>query len=312
LRFEYFFLSSFLSIVKATGKHIHLTGVEDPLLLDLALALHSSGALVTCSSSSFDEAASSSGRGISGLKPLTPFSEKNVGPKVEWLVRGSGVPESNPEISASRRRGTEVVSLPQFISWAAEDQQRIVIAGNNDRRGIIDFIFNVLESAGRSFDYCLHEPYKGTRVRLSDAPVILIEGTDDPARGGSQPPFLAFRHHIGVISGISGGAIGAPEDEYVRGFDLFADATPKAGSIIYNESDSMANIVCAKERSDVQAIPFKPHAAEEQGGQLYLVNNGTRHPAGGVTRNDLTSLSAAREILRKIGVTSEQFYSAFS
>jgi UDP-N-acetylmuramate: L-alanyl-gamma-D-glutamyl-meso-diaminopimelate ligase len=298
--------------MKATGRHVHLTGVEDPLLLDLALALHSSGALVTCSSSSFDEAASSKGKGINSLKPLTSFSERNVGPQVEWVVRGSGVTESNPEVSESSKRGIKVVSLPQFISWVAEDQQRIVVAGNNDRRGIIDFIFTVLKSAGRSFDYCLHEPYTGTRVKLSDAPVILIEGTDDRVGRGSQPPFLAFRHHIGVISGISGGANGAPEDEYVRGFDLFADATPKAGSIIYSESDSMANVICAKERSDVQAIPFKPHPAEEQGGQLHLVNNGTRHPARSVTRNDLTSLSAAREVLRKIGITSEQFYSAFS
>lgn len=296
--------------MKAAGKHIHLTGVEDPLLYDLAMALHAGGAHVTCSASA--EAASAKAKEISGLKLQSPFSEKNVPSTAEWLVRASHVPENNPEVASAQKRGIQVLSVPRFITWISEDQQRIVVAGNTDRHTIIDFIVRVLESARRSFDYSLLQPCNGRYVRLSDAPLIIIEGGDGAGSGDSPADFLSYKHHIAVISGISGGANGAPQEEYVRNFDLFADSTPKAGCIVYNEADSMADVICAKERADVQVIPFKPHPAEEQGGHIVLTSNGGRHPAKGVTRNDLASLSAAREVLRKVGISPEQFYSAFS
>jgi UDP-N-acetylmuramate: L-alanyl-gamma-D-glutamyl-meso-diaminopimelate ligase len=45
------------------------------------------------------------------------------------------------------------------------------------------------------------------------------------------------------------------EEEYVKQFDNFADNTPKGGVVIYCEQDAIANVIGAKQREDVLAIP---------------------------------------------------------
>jgi UDP-N-acetylmuramate: L-alanyl-gamma-D-glutamyl-meso-diaminopimelate ligase len=49
------------------------------------------------------------------------------------------------------------------------------------------------------------------------------------------PKFLKYQHHLGFISGIAWDHINAYKsvDEYVKQFEIFADATPKGGTLIF-------------------------------------------------------------------------------
>lgn len=151
-------------------------------------------------------------------------------------------------------------------------------------------------------------------VGLSDdAPIIVIEGDEylssaiDPT-----PKFLKYHHHIGVVTGVSWDHINVfpTEDEYMRQFDKFADATPKGGTLIYCEEDPLATVLGSKERADVQNLPYKTHPFTIKDGTTYLKTAKERYPIKLFGKHNLQNINAAKEVLQKIGIDENQFYSA--
>jgi UDP-N-acetylmuramate: L-alanyl-gamma-D-glutamyl-meso-diaminopimelate ligase len=126
------------------------------------------------------------------------------------------------------------------------------------------------------------------------------------------PQFIKYKHHIGVLAEIRkdpGNTMS--ENDFIRQFDLFADATPRAGTLIYWELDKIASVICNKERPDVQYVTYKTHPATSEGGKDYLVNQRKeRIPVSSSGKQSLLQMSAALEALKKVGITQEQFYKA--
>ncbi|HEY9487162.1 MAG TPA: cyanophycin synthetase, partial [Chryseosolibacter sp.] len=181
---------------------------------------------------------------------------------------------------------------------------------------ITAIIIHVLAACNRKFDYVIGARVKGIAqtVKLSDAPIIIIEGDEylssalDPT-----PKFLKYHHHIGLISGIAWdhANVFPTEEEYVKQFDVFADQTPKGGTLIYCEQDSMALIIGKKERTDVLGITYKshPHTSDNQE-QVSLVFNKEKYPIKIFGSHNFQNINGAKEVLKKIGVTTEEFYKA--
>jgi UDP-N-acetylmuramate: L-alanyl-gamma-D-glutamyl-meso-diaminopimelate ligase len=177
-------------------------------------------------------------------------------------------------------------------------------------------IMHVLAACNRKFDYVIGARVKGIEltVKLSDAPVIIIEGDEylssalDPT-----PKFLRYQHHIGLISGIAWdhANVFPTEEEYVKQFDLFADQTPKGGILIYCDQDSMALIIGKKERADVTAVSYKshPHAAD-QSGKFSLIFNREKYPVRFFGSHNFQNVNGAKEVLKRLGITNEEFYKA--
>lgn len=189
------------------------------------------------------------------------------------------------------------------------DKQRIVFAGSNGGETICKITAHVLDFHHRPFDLLI----RGKMVRQSDASPMALIIADESIHREGQPDFLTYQHHIGVIALIqySEGKGFSSEEAYIRQYDQFADATPKGGLLIYSEHDPVASVLCNKERPDVGYITFKSHPHQEENGNHFL----TDPKAGKVSvqlknRHDLPYFHAARELVKKLGVTSEQFYQA--
>ena len=189
------------------------------------------------------------------------------------------------------------------------NKQRIVITGCRHAARFASIIAHVLEFNKKKFDLIRD----GDVVRSSaDAPIALIISSEKLDSNG-YAQFRNYSHHVGVITEIeltpeSGYA---DEDEYIRQYDLFADATPKAGLLAYCELDQVASVLCNKERADVAYINYKPHSFIEENGVKYLINSHKdkfkvtlQHP------QDLKWFGGAKELLKRLGITSEQFYQA--
>src|SRR4030095_12870545 len=109
-------------------------------------------------------------------------------------------------------------------------------------------------------DYVVGAQLEGfeVMVKLSEeSPVIVIEGDEyltSPI--DKTPKFLHYHHHIGLISGIEWDHINVfpTFDEYVKQFELFADQSPKAGALIFDETDDLASVIGKKEREDVTRV----------------------------------------------------------
>ena len=182
---------------------------------------------------------------------------------------------------------------PNQIYSQCIDKQRVVVTGNGSLF-IIKLILHVLKNYNRKFDYVLEgqEP-----VLYKDSPTIIIQGTTQ---------LLDYKHHIGVMSEFS-------SSEETNQIEQFADATPKGGTLIYAESDAKTKLIGAKERADIQAIPFQTYKHVVLNGKTILISSTNEKITINLSEDlHLQYVSAAKEILKKIGITSGQFYKSLT
>lgn len=303
--------------MKQTGK-FHFIAIGGSVMHNLAIALKQAGHHVTGSDDELTDPSRSALAQHGLLPPVKGWQPDILDSSYTAVVVGMHAKANNPELVKALHLGLKLYSFPEFIFEHSRDKQRIVVAGSHGKTTITAIILHVLAFHQRYFDYVIGARVAGLEnaVKLSDAPLIVIEGDEylsspiDPT-----PKFLKYQHHIGVISGISWDHVNvfSTEEEYIRQFDLFADATPKGGIIVYCETDPVATLVCKKERPDVLYVPYKAHPHTQEGGREFLISsNKERLPLKIFGKHNLQNISAAREVLKKIGITNEQFDQAIS
>jgi len=173
------------------------------------------------------------------------------------------------------------------------DKQRIVIVGEGS--GLItSLVIQTLTFFNRKFDFVL--PDKPPSFD-TDAPIILIHATDQ---------LLDYKHHIVVLTNLGSG-------DSASAFEQLAEATPKGGTLLYPELTETLKKIGIKERTDVQAIGYSRYKHELKEGKTLLISSkGERFPVAVSGDKNLEYISAAKELLKKIGITSGQFYKAIS
>jgi UDP-N-acetylmuramate: L-alanyl-gamma-D-glutamyl-meso-diaminopimelate ligase len=216
----------------------------------------------------------------------------------DGVIIGVQVNRSNPELQKAQQLGLKIYTVPEFIYEFAKNKQRLVVVGTDGRTEIALMILHVLKALNRSVDYVLPDEHANS-ISLSDAPLIIIDGSASRASAVYHTPqFIHYKHHVGVMAEVVYDPKGSlSENDFIRQFDLFADGTPKGGILIYWEQDKIASVISNKERADVLYVPYKAHAKEKL-------------PAAFADKKSLLNASAAFEALKRLGVTSEQFYKA--
>ncbi|KXK25035.1 MAG: peptidoglycan synthetase [Bacteroidetes bacterium OLB12] len=172
------------------------------------------------------------------------------------------------------------------------DKQRIIVTGEQSSL-ITRLVRHVLASNQRKFDFV---PTGQSEPTLTDAPVLILETKDQ---------LTDYHHHILLLAG--------NPTTGLKELEMAADTTPKGGIIIYPEANKDLKTLATRERPDVQAIPFNTYKHEKQQGKTILITStNEKFPIALNTDSELSSISAARELLKKIGISSGQFYRAVS
>ena len=298
-------------------RKIHFIAIGGSVMHNLAIALRQDGHEVTGSDDEiFDPSRSTLAK--HGLLPETEgWHPEKLNKDMEAVILGMHAKADNPELLKAQQLGLPIFSFPDYIYDQSKNKQRIVIAGSHGKTTITAIIIHVLNFLHHKFDYVIGAKINGIEntVKLSDAPVIIIEGDEylssplDPT-----PKFVRYQHHLGLISGISWdhANVFPTEEEYVKQFDLFADLTPKGGILIYCEQDAMTMIIGKKERADVLAIPYRSHPYTSDSTQVYLTEGKQKFPIKLFGSHNYQNISGAKEVLKKLGVTEEQFFEAIS
>lgn len=295
---------------------IHFIAIGGSVMHTLAIAVKQAGNTVTGSDDEIHDPSKSKLLKHSLLPEKEGWFPEKLDRSYDAVILGMHAKADNPELKKAQELGLPVYSFPDYIFEQSKDKQRIVIAGSHGKTTITAMIIHVLNFHKREFDYVIGAQVAGleNNVKLSDASVIIIEGDEyltsslDPV-----PKFLKYKHHIGVVSGVAWdhANVFPTQENYIQQFNLFADATPKAGILIYCESDPIAAKICSKERADVTAIPYKIHGhATENGKQILVSSTNEKFPLEIFGDHNLLNLSAAKEVLKKIGITSSKFYGA--
>lgn len=284
----------------------------------LAIALKKQGHQVSGSDDVFFDPSRSNLQKQGLLPDKEGWQPERITSELDAVILGMHAKADNPELKKAQELGLKIYSFPEYIYEQSRNKQRIVVAGSHGKTSITSIILHVLKTLNKKFDYLVGAELEGFdgMVQLSDAPIIVIEGdeyTTSPL--DKTPKFLHYHHHIGLISGIAWDHINVfpSEEEYMHQFELFADATPKGGTLIYNEEDLLDSIIGNKQREDVTQIAYKTPKYKVENGQFILK---TKHdgkiPLHIFGEHNMQNLSAALELCRRIGVTDSEFYKAVS
>ncbi|MBX2966449.1 MAG: hypothetical protein KF845_09905 [Cyclobacteriaceae bacterium] len=200
-------------------------------------------------------------------------------------------------------------SSTETILKQAADKQRIVVTGSRGTTTLAAMLIHVLNYYKRPFDYSISAAGHGiseTNRFSANAPLIIIEA--------DEHSMIEFGHHIGLITNIMWAE--SPEfpnaEEYVKRFDQFADSTPKAGLLFYCENDPLALLVGAKPRTDVLGVGYKIHPHTSEVGNHFITSGKEKIPVNIFGSQNFQNISGAKELLKRIGITADQFYKALS
>jgi UDP-N-acetylmuramate: L-alanyl-gamma-D-glutamyl-meso-diaminopimelate ligase len=299
-------------------KRIHLIAIGGSIMHNLALALHDQGISVSGSDDEIYEPAKSRLAAAGILPEQEGWFPEKLDAKPDAIILGMHARPDNPELLRAQELGIPVFSFPEFIYELSRDKQRIVIGGSHGKTSITSIIMHVLQHCGRLFDYAVGAQIEGfdRMVKLTEeAPIIIIEGDEylsDPIK--RIPKFHLYHHHIGVISGINWDHINVfPNPEvYREQFRIFAEMTPKAGTLIYDQHDEQVQLVAVpRNPADVNYIGYDVHPHSIVNGKTILHTK----KEGDVEiqlfgEHNLRNINAAREVCKKIGIKAHDFYEA--
>lgn len=295
-----------------------MIAIGGSVMHNLAIALKQNGCDVTGSDDEIYEPARSRLKQFDLLPEQVGWYPDRITRDLDFVLIGMHARKDNPELEKALSLNLPVLSFPEYVYRLSQDKQRVVIAGSHGKSTTTGMIVHVLNRLGRSFDYVMGARLDGVEgtVKLSEeSPLIIIEGDEYPASAlDPAPKILRYQHHIGVITGIAWdhANVFPDENEYVRQFDRFADSTPKGGILIYCETDPLASVIGAKERTDVQPVPYRVHPHVTERGRNYLTSGKDKFPTQVFGTHNFLNLSAAKELLKKVGVTSEEFHEAIA
>ena len=284
---------------------------------NLAIELHLKGFVVTGSDDEIYEPSSSRLTQYDLLPPVTGWFPEKITSDLEAVILGMHARQDNPELAKAKELGIKVYSYPEYIFEQSQNKQRVVIAGSHGKTTITSMVLHVLKYNKRNFNYLVGAQIEGfdNMVKLSEnAPLIVIEGDEyftspiDPT-----PKFIHYQPHIALISGIAWDHFNVfpTWESYVKQFELLADSLPKAGAIIFDETDDMLDVIGQKGRPDVASTPYNvhPHRIEDNKTILITAEQG-EVPILVFGNHNMKNISGAREVCERLGVTDEEFYQA--
>ncbi len=298
------------------SKKIHFIAVGGAVMHNLALALNKKGYQVTGSDDEINDP-SKTRLAAAGILPAEFgwFPEK-ITTDLDAVILGMHAFADNPELAKAQELGLKIYSFPEYIYEQSLNKQRVVIAGSHGKTSITSIILHVLKYFNRKFDYLVGAQIEGFDIMVElndDSPVIIIEGDEYPeSKIHLKSKFLFYHPHICLFSGIAWDHfnIFPTFDSYVRTFEELADGLPKAGCIIYDETDDILKVIGEKDRADVSKYPYKAHPYRVENGKCILETKN-----GDVTleifgEHNMKNLNGAKIILDRLGITDEEFYEA--
>lgn len=282
---------------------------------NLALALQAAGHLVSGSDDEIYEPAR--GRlAAAGLLPKEGWDEHRISLDIELVILGMHARADNPELLRAQDLGLRVVSYPEFLYEHSADKLRIAIAGSHGKTTTTSLVMHILRHNEIDFDYAVGAAVEGfgTMVRLSDAPIMVIEADEylsSPIDRRSK--FLHYRPQIAVVTGIAHDHFNVFPTlaEYVQPFEEFAGTVQAGGQFIYYKETAHVWGLLARLAPSVQTTAYVEPAHHLRGGKTYLLDWRGREVGLSIFgAHNLQNLQAARLVCRELGLSDAQIFGA--
>jgi len=296
---------------------IHLIAIGGSAMHNLAMALHQKGYQVSGSDDEIFEP-SKSRLDEAGLLPTQMgWDASRINSDLDVVILGMHAKKDNPELLRAQELGLKLVSYPEFIYEQSKDKKRIVVGGSHGKTSITAMILHVLQKLDIETDYLVGAQLEGfhTMVKLSDAPLMVIEGDEYLSSPiDRRPKFLWYKPHIATISGIAWDHINVfpTFEEYCEQFGLFIESIQENGSLIYYQEDKEIKALLNNAKESVMMLPYKEHDYRIEDGISILVDDDNEYPLLIFGEHNLQNLNAAFHACMSLGISKEDFYESIT
>lgn len=298
-------------------QHIHFIAIGGAIMHQLAIALHRKGNLVTGSDDEITDPAKANLDAEGLLPPAFGWFPEKITDNLDAVVLGMHARGDNPELLEAQRKGIPVYSFPEYVYKVSGDKKRVVIAGSHGKTTITSMVMHILKSQGIDFDYLVGAKVPGFNqsVRLSDAPIIVLEGDEYPASVVEKRPKILFYHpDLTVISGIAWDHINVfpTYDNYFNQFEQYMMGLNEGTKVLYNGEDTEVIRLMATcgDRADARAYVTPPFHYEE--GYPVVETAAGKVKLSVFGRHNVQNARAAIEVCMELGVTEKDCYSAIA
>ncbi len=296
-------------------KQYHFIAIGGAVMHNLALALLEKGYQVTGSDDEIYEPSKTRLQKAGILPEAQGWFPEKIHANLDGILLGMHARIDNPELLRAQELGIPVYSFPEFIYNQSQDKKRVVIAGSHGKTSITSMILHVLKDQGMDFDYLVCAQIEGfdLMVRLSNAPIIVIEGDEYLTSPIDRTPkFFHYKHDILLVSGIAWDHFNVFPDfeDYKRQFSMLMDRTPASGSLIYCSADLLVKEAAEKSVCQGQKIGYQAHPSQINSGKTSLITPTGAVEIGIFGEHNLQNLQGALHICEALGLSREKFYAS--
>lgn len=298
------------------SKKYHFIAIGGAVMHNLALSMVAKGYQVTGSDDEIYEPSRTRLQKAGILPQEKGWFPEKITTDLDGIILGMHARIDNPELQRAKDLGIPVYSFPEFVFEQSRDKKRVVISGSHGKTTITSMILHVLKFHNIDFDYLVGAQIEGFElmVRLSDAPIIIIEGDEyltSPI--DRRPKFFHYHHDILLMSGIAWDHFNVfpTFENYKEQFQILASMTPKDGTFIYCKEDPhVVEIANGLKSVPFRKVPYGAHPHKIKNGDTVLTTESGEIPILIFGEHNLQNLQGAREVCLSLGVKDVQFYEA--
>ncbi len=297
--------------------NIHFIAIGGAAMHNLALAMHHLGNTVTGSDDEIFEPSKGRLAKFALLPEKIGWDAKRITKKLDAVILGMHARENNPELKRALKLGLKVYSYPEFINEQSKEKTRVVIAGSHGKTTITSMILHVLKKLDRDFDYLVGAQIEGfeTMVKLSDAPIIVLEGDEYLSSPiDRRPKFHLYDPQISLISGIAWDHVNVfpTWENYKEQFAKFIDNLKPQSSLVYCTADLTLSKMAGLHNSRIHKHPYETLENEINNGKTTIIDGDKRYAISVFGDHNLQNMNGARLVCEQLGVDKDTFYQSIA
>ena len=298
-------------------KKIHFIAIGGAIMHQLALALKRQGHNISGSDDEIKDPAKTNLEQQHLLPEKEGWFPEKIDNTIDAIVLGMHAKANNPELLKAQTLGIPIYSFPEYIYEVSKNKKRVVVAGSHGKTTITSMIMHILKHAQIDFDYMVGAKVEGfsESVKLSDAPIIILEGDEYPASIIEKKPKIFFYHpHISVLSGIAWDHINVfpTYENYTDQFVHYLSNMQKDASLYYNETDEEVLKLVHQATSHLKNTPYGMPSYSFENNQPVIQTKDGPIKVHVLGKHNLLNMQAAIKVCMELGIAEAMCYEAIA
>ena len=296
---------------------LHLIAIGGAVMHNLAIALKNNGDLISGSDDHIAEPSKSRLQSEELLPPRLGWFPENIQSDLDGVILGMHARADNPELAKALELNLPVWSFPEFIYRKSAEKLRIALCGSHGKTTITAMVMHVLQRENQAFDYMVGAQLAGfdVMVRLSDAPIIVLEGDEYLASAiDRRPKFLHYQPKIALISGIAWDHMNVfpTFQDYLNAFRGLIKSLEPDAHLVYHAGDpTLCELVA--EGCMARLHPYQtPDYQVDQGVLKIRRSEKELLPMSVIGEHNLLNAAGAAAVVQILGLNEPQVWQALA